>query len=443
MGHNNGIITAPVNTDDVSSVLGLSSHDVKTLCMSDKINPACLFRPRYSSIPNLELRDTKSGEGDTNGWNWIKAQISRHPTGTWACPAYGVWVPDLNLRNFSDYSALFDACTKSWFIDVPDANSFGILDHFVGYNASAKVINPIVGDPIVNKRTGGGYTITVNFNAPGPDKQTLSISNLFPGWYLGICVLKTTNLETGTRPSSGGAIIKVSSTEISADSAIPTKFSLSVDDASAGTTKYKYVIIPFVCNKGGATSISGLSGTETYGLRIEEKTCAGYIEVLSDGTVVNPGGAAKDYYFAWNDNSGTDRYPMPDPKVVFKPTPSTYHPDILIVLRINNHPGTNIKDAVERVDIQLGIYDDSNVLHLYDYSWLKSGGSGGNGTLTRDTQKDNTGGYEDYLFFTIPSAPGLVNANPDLAEMTADIYYTDGSHDYGLLATFLSVDYFQ
>ncbi len=38
MGHNNGVITAPVNTDDVSAVLGANSHDVATLCSHERIN---------------------------------------------------------------------------------------------------------------------------------------------------------------------------------------------------------------------------------------------------------------------------------------------------------------------------------------------------------------------------------------------------------------------
>jgi len=33
MGHANGIIPAPVNTDDISATLGVASHDVATLCI--------------------------------------------------------------------------------------------------------------------------------------------------------------------------------------------------------------------------------------------------------------------------------------------------------------------------------------------------------------------------------------------------------------------------
>lgn len=41
---NNGV-TVGINTDDVAAVLGLSSHDVGTLCSSGKINPWARFKP--------------------------------------------------------------------------------------------------------------------------------------------------------------------------------------------------------------------------------------------------------------------------------------------------------------------------------------------------------------------------------------------------------------
>ena len=45
MGHANGRITAPVNTDDISATLGVASHDVATLCTSDRINPWAKYKP--------------------------------------------------------------------------------------------------------------------------------------------------------------------------------------------------------------------------------------------------------------------------------------------------------------------------------------------------------------------------------------------------------------
>ena len=59
MTHTYSKITAPVNTDDVCTVLGESVHDVKTLCMSPKINPWAKYKPEVIDRPdsiNLVLR---------------------------------------------------------------------------------------------------------------------------------------------------------------------------------------------------------------------------------------------------------------------------------------------------------------------------------------------------------------------------------------------------
>lgn len=55
MGHANGRITAPVNTDDISATLGVASHDVATLCTSDRINRWSKYKPirggSYTPLP--------------------------------------------------------------------------------------------------------------------------------------------------------------------------------------------------------------------------------------------------------------------------------------------------------------------------------------------------------------------------------------------------------
>ena len=57
MGHANGIITAPVNTDDISATLGVASHDVATLCISQKVNKRSRFKPYPIGSYNTELTD--------------------------------------------------------------------------------------------------------------------------------------------------------------------------------------------------------------------------------------------------------------------------------------------------------------------------------------------------------------------------------------------------
>ena len=54
MSNANGIITKPVNTTDVSTVLGVASHNIPTLCSSEKINWASKNKPiRYTKVTAL------------------------------------------------------------------------------------------------------------------------------------------------------------------------------------------------------------------------------------------------------------------------------------------------------------------------------------------------------------------------------------------------------
>lgn len=54
MAHNNGIITAPVNTDDVAATLGVGSNDVGTLCSSDAVNPWAKYKPFRGGGPESQ-----------------------------------------------------------------------------------------------------------------------------------------------------------------------------------------------------------------------------------------------------------------------------------------------------------------------------------------------------------------------------------------------------
>ena len=63
MGHANGKITAPVNTDDVSLTIGEASHDVKTLCMSAKVNRWSRYKPVIIDSP-----DQVHGNADPQYW---------------------------------------------------------------------------------------------------------------------------------------------------------------------------------------------------------------------------------------------------------------------------------------------------------------------------------------------------------------------------------------
>lgn len=62
MGHSNGKITAPVNTDDIKAALGETSDDVGTLCTSKKINKASKFKPIKYDTPAMLTDAQRAGD---------------------------------------------------------------------------------------------------------------------------------------------------------------------------------------------------------------------------------------------------------------------------------------------------------------------------------------------------------------------------------------------
>lgn len=65
--HNNGIITAPVNTDDISAVLGVASHDIGTLCLSTQIRRFNKNKPYRGTSPAVANRNTTADNNGDNG----------------------------------------------------------------------------------------------------------------------------------------------------------------------------------------------------------------------------------------------------------------------------------------------------------------------------------------------------------------------------------------
>lgn len=78
MAHADGIITAPINTDDVIATIGENSHDVGTLCMSSKINPIAKYKPvrggDYSTSLKTDANLWKSTDGNC-GLNPYEVEI--------------------------------------------------------------------------------------------------------------------------------------------------------------------------------------------------------------------------------------------------------------------------------------------------------------------------------------------------------------------------------
>lgn len=64
MGYSDNKVTAPVSTDDVSAVLGVASHDIGTLCYSEKINGWAKYKPVKSDSPIVTESSWRADDGD-------------------------------------------------------------------------------------------------------------------------------------------------------------------------------------------------------------------------------------------------------------------------------------------------------------------------------------------------------------------------------------------
>ena len=77
MAYSNGKITAPVSTDDVCAALGISSHDVATLCSSSEINPAARCKPVRGGTPASLTDAQRRGAPALDGCVWgVKMVVS-------------------------------------------------------------------------------------------------------------------------------------------------------------------------------------------------------------------------------------------------------------------------------------------------------------------------------------------------------------------------------
>lgn len=148
MAHSNGRITAPVNTDDVKDTIGENSHDVGTLCLSNKIN-------RWSKYKPVEY---PSPDSVTNYWQGTDGKNGLHI--------------DLNADNTftNDFVRSFYNNPDNWGYVHPQG--FLRLTDFDGYNhncipfiASRSKGQPI--EKILGGTTGSGVvTVDVGVDFP-------------------------------------------------------------------------------------------------------------------------------------------------------------------------------------------------------------------------------------------------------------------------------------
>ena len=240
MPHANGKIYSEVvngvkkgiNTDDVKAVLGESSHEVKTLCISKKINPAAIFRPRYmGGAPHVAPEDFQSK---------LK-ELGAPPSGvqgvTMKCVDYGIWVPYFNsIVNGYPYFA----SRVRWNPRPCDETQFGDLTHFDGYNHNARFTNPV--SSVI---CAIGSPIKVTFRASSSTDNTIGVGSLFgdnENAYFGFFVYEYQG--EGFILSGSGALLPkvfINSYYIPQNSAFPT-----VTSNVIAKNGYNYDIIPIV-----------------------------------------------------------------------------------------------------------------------------------------------------------------------------------------------------
>lgn len=147
MAHSNGRITAPVNTDDVKDTIGEFSHDVGTLCLSNKIN-------RWSKYKPVEY---PSPDSATNYWQGTDGKNGLHID----MNADNTFTNDF-VRNFYN--------TDNWSYVHPQG--FLRLTDFDGYNHNCIpfIASRSKGQPIekVLGGTGGSGVVTVDVGVDFP-----------------------------------------------------------------------------------------------------------------------------------------------------------------------------------------------------------------------------------------------------------------------------------
>lgn len=433
-----------ISTADVSICLGENSLDDGTLCLSNKINKAALFCPRYVRRPGIELRE--NGAFSATALAYIKGQTSQIKK-NYAVGPYGVCLPDLALHNFAQTSAVFDrifACGRaSWYISRPNAptgslplaeTSFKVLSHFDGYDHNAKITLP-VSSVTVTVAPNGDKEIAVVFTTSAADGSTLSITNLFGGrgYYFGVIVFRGTNADGWL--VSDVVHLSTGSTAIGTNAAT---YTVNVTDDATGESGY-YRIVPFVTDKPGVSSATAgtiapaFEGKVAYGIRIDD-TC-GSVFTLQVNNSSSGGSAVQNYVFNWKEGNNGNYYPVPGnnsytytlgsdgPAIAIYFSESTWYKELGCF---------SLLAALKRLDIILPYRDAQGKNVEGVFTWSSAGSTHGNGTLFRESKYNDA----DKLFFYLKPAVANPILNQGHTDIVGRFYWIDGTTEE-LFATYI------
>lgn len=144
-------ITAPISTDDVSTVLQVASHDVATLCSSTKINPASKCKPiRFDKVGSLTDAE-RMGNGSDGLYYGVR--VKQEGTG---------------LYNI-DSSSMYE------YVRVRAGVDWARLDDFEGYVHTARFNpNALVPDFFLLDSDPGCY-VSIDYNEYSDPTKTSGI----------------------------------------------------------------------------------------------------------------------------------------------------------------------------------------------------------------------------------------------------------------------------
>ena len=233
MGYSNGMIFAPVNTDDVRAVTGEPSDDIGTLYLSKRVNPHSLRRPVFTSLYDLTpamLKTFVPKPGYNAGYGWKIGEIT----------------------NSIDAAANSDVL---WSHADPDVTSFQPLGLFDGYahNVSISYGHTTVSGLSYRSYDGvlwktmkvGDPFIEIYYQMKADNAGAAAVNEFFEGKELHIAVIRPNGVvDSATLTGTDRIIAK-------ADKTLTFRYSqLNL----AG----EYLIVPLVLDK------NGIYGTNTW-----------------------------------------------------------------------------------------------------------------------------------------------------------------------------------
>lgn len=188
MGYSNGIIYAPVNSDDVGAVIGLSSHDWGTLCSSDNIKPWAKYKPVRVSTPatitDAQRKAVNYGIANIPYFT-LGANMASFMRGAGAVPTNGAkqeYFVYERINPLTDYSRLDDF----------------VKDNTKGYwhNAEPPIFPPT--SDAISIPASDSQNVDIFFNIGVDDEMCVRLSDLdftqavgtfnAANWYVGVCL---------------------------------------------------------------------------------------------------------------------------------------------------------------------------------------------------------------------------------------------------------------